>query len=257
MLEKVVPNVLVPNIGDFVRIVCALINKFRPPIVHSGEYASLIAQKMLEKAKLPNQLLIYLERKCLLNKWSVFTDHCQFELDDFPTLNITELREITLGVYQLKQAPNYSREHVSEEGDYTFAAVRDEPCLVRVKIQSRHTQATLHTVWVRYSSSDDSEKIGGWYCTCKVGTRVVGCCAHVASIIWYLGYGKDRMKPKTGMCSKSSLLDARWLSGRVSDSGARGRGFETYRRRVVSLSKTLYSPKVLVNYPGSDGSVPT
>ena len=37
----------------------------------------------------------------------------------------------------------------------------------------------------------------------------------------------------------------------------RGRGFETYRRRVVSLSKTLYSPKVLVNYPGSGGSVPT
>ena len=50
---------------------------------------------------------------------------------------------------------------------------------------------------------------------------------------------------------------ARWRSGRVSDSGARGRGFETYRRRVVSLSKTLYSPKVLVNYPGSYGSVPT
>ena len=50
---------------------------------------------------------------------------------------------------------------------------------------------------------------------------------------------------------------ARWLSGSVSDSGARGRGFETYRRRVVSLSKTLYSPKVLVNYPGSGGSVPT
>ena len=53
------------------------------------------------------------------------------------------------------------------------------------------------------------------------------------------------------------LRGARWLSGRVSDSGARGRGFDTYRRRVVSLSKTLYSPKVLVNYPGSGGSVPT
>ena len=49
---------------------------------------------------------------------------------------------------------------------------------------------------------------------------------------------------------------ARWLSGRVSDSGARGRGFETYRRGVVSLSKTLYSPKVLDYYPGSGGSVP-
>ena len=54
-----------------------------------------------------------------------------------------------------------------------------------------------------------------------------------------------------------SIRGARWLSGRVSDSRARGRGFETYHRRVVSLSKTLYSPKVLVNYPGSGGSVPT
>ena len=55
----------------------------------------------------------------------------------------------------------------------------------------------------------------------------------------------------------SQIRGAWWLSGRVSDSGARGRGFETYRRRLVSLSKTLYSPKVLVNYPGSGGSVPT
>ena len=38
-------------------------------------------------------------------------------------------------------------------------------------------------------------------------------------------------------------LGARWLSGRVSE---RGQGFETYLRRVVSLSKTLYSLKVLV-----------
>ena len=37
-----------------------------------------------------------------------------------------------------------------------------------------------------------------------------------------------------------------WLSGRASDSRARGCGFETYLLRVVSLSKTLYSPKVLV-----------
>ena len=32
----------------------------------------------------------------------------------------------------------------------------------------------------------------------------------------------------------------------VADSGARSRRFETYHRRLVSLSKTLYSQKVLV-----------
>ena len=38
----------------------------------------------------------------------------------------------------------------------------------------------------------------------------------------------------------------RWLTGRASDSGSTGRGFETCLRRIVSLSKTFFSPKVLV-----------
>ena len=73
-------------------------------------------------------------------------------------------------------------------------------------------------------------------------------------------YGNFMVESKVSHIDPGSISyfrGARWLSGRVADSGARGRGFETYRRRVVSLSKTLYSPKVLVNYPGSGGSVPT
>ena len=79
-------------------------------------------------------------------------------------------------------------------------------------------------------------------------TSFIRPCFEYADVVWnnYMGYEVNALKG-----------GARWLSGRVSDSGARGPGFETYRRRVVSLSKTLYSPKVLVNYPGSDGSVPT
>ena len=70
---------------------------------------------------------------------------------------------------------------------------------------------------------------------------------------------RQKMQVLNAVCKvyQHAPMGARWLSGRVSDSGARGPGFETYRRRVVSLSKTLYSPKVLVNYPGRAGSVPT
>ena len=39
---------------------------------------------------------------------------------------------------------------------------------------------------------------------------------------------------------------ARGLSDRALDSRARGLGFESHHRRVVSLSKTRYSPKVLL-----------
>ena len=46
--------------------------------------------------------------------------------------------------------------------------------------------------------------------------------------------------------TKTGLRGTWWLSGRVSHSRVRGRGFETYLRHVVSLCKTLYSPKVLV-----------
>ena len=63
--------------------------------------------------------------------------------------------------------------------------------------------------------------------------------------------------PKSNGTSLSLLgtkggIVVQWLSvGLWSE-----REFKTYRRRVVSLSKTLYSQKVLVNSPGSGGSVP-
>ncbi|GFX75253.1 hypothetical protein TNCV_3042761 [Trichonephila clavipes] len=27
-----------------------------------------------------------------------------------------------------------------------------------------------------------------WYCKCEVSATVVGCCARVPSVVWYLGY---------------------------------------------------------------------
>ena len=52
------------------------------------------------------------------------------------------------------------------------------------------------------------------------------------------------------------LRGPRWLSGRASDSGARGPGFEPHDRGIVSLSKTLSESKSTGKYPGSGGSVP-
>ena len=41
----------------------------------------------------------------------------------------------------------------------------------------------------------------------------------------------------------------RWPSGRVSDFGARGMGFDTYLRRVVSLSKDTFTPRKVLAIP--------
>ena len=56
--------------------------------------------------------------------------------------------------------------------------------------------------------------------------------------IVFMGYPMGSLTPRSETIVFYISIDtggARWLSGRVSDSGARGPGFETYRRRVVSL----------------------
>ena len=46
------------------------------------------------------------------------------------------------------------------------------------------------------------------------------------------------------------FLEARWPSGRASDSGARGRGFDSHSdRRIVSLSKIHLPPKKVLVIP--------
>ena len=65
-------------------------------------------------------------------------------------------------------------------------------------------------------------------------------------IFYWRNATKDEDRSVTSVNSKSAPLERGWLIGRGLDSGARGLEFETCLRCDVSLSKTLYSLKVLV-----------
>jgi hypothetical protein len=69
-----------------------------------------------------------------------------FDLTDFPVLTMDDLRDLTMGVYQLKQAPKYTREHI--EPEYELFLVKDDSNLIKCKIQSRYTNSAVHTLWV-------------------------------------------------------------------------------------------------------------
>lgn len=103
MLNKVIPNTLKPSIGDFVRIICALCNRFRSTFSPTGDSDTLdqLTLTMLQKSKEPKRLLQYLQENELINKRIVFTDlkDCDHILDNFPKLSLDDLRNITLGVY--------------------------------------------------------------------------------------------------------------------------------------------------------------
>lgn len=95
------------NLGDFYRIAAALLNKYREPIIMSGDDLEL-AHKILVKSRTPNVLQAKLEVDNALRTrnagWVRLTaDHAP----RFPYLDLNYLKDLTLGVYQLNLAPAY------------------------------------------------------------------------------------------------------------------------------------------------------
>lgn len=69
--------------------------------------------------------------------------------------------------------------------------------LLRARIHSRHKNSVKYNLQIKYDSLiSGAGGIKGWVCRCKVGLRTVGCCAHIASVIWYLGCWKSTEKFK-------------------------------------------------------------
>ena len=216
LLDKVLHNHYITSIGDFVRIVCAICNDCRPPLSKHNPDGRQLAQQMLEKSRQNNNIKTMVEEENLMRKRTVYQTVNSFDLTDFPVLTLDDLRELTMGIYQIKQAPLYTREHLAEEsGLYELHLVRDKPNLIRCKIQSRHTNSAVHTLWIEYNP----DTVTGWYCTCKAGARTVGCCAHIASVIWFLGYQRYSLiksGPSGGFLS--SVMDASDMPLTDSDS---------------------------------------
>lgn len=174
---------LITNVRWVVESVNALLktcNAYRPPRIHMNENEQIVAQRMLRSLRIPNTLQIRIEKENWARKRIVWQDLDAASMEDIPKLTYDELHDITLGIYQLKQAKSYTQEHKkSEHGLYIIQLHKDTSNIIRVKIQSRHKTSKNYTIWIEYNIST----VLAWYCQCKVGARTVGCCAHIASVI--------------------------------------------------------------------------
>lgn len=61
-----------------------------------------------------------------------------------------------------------------------------DPNLICAKLQSRHISSKSYLLWIVF----DEIQVTSWYCRCRTGSRVVGMCAHIASVLWYLAYAR-------------------------------------------------------------------
>ncbi len=70
--------------------------------------------------------------------------------------------------------------------DFPVAGCTEEGAedIIRIRFRSAHKNRCNYHTYIQF----DSTQVIAWYCTCPGGPRVVGCCSHIASAIWFLGY---------------------------------------------------------------------
>ncbi|CAF3342724.1 unnamed protein product [Rotaria socialis] len=107
-------------------------------------------------------------------------------ITDFPKLTEADLKYFTLGVFQLKQARSYNLEHISEDGQYEIHVCKQQQNLLRANLQSKHSNRKDYNVLIQYND----QTVIAACCACRNENRNIGCCSHIASIIWYLGIAR-------------------------------------------------------------------
>ncbi|KAJ8677232.1 hypothetical protein QAD02_013019 [Eretmocerus hayati] len=148
------------HLKDFYRIASAILNRYRPPLLMEGATAEA-AREVLRRAQLPNAVL--------------------------PTVEEQNLRCRNDKVHRDNKEEYQVDEHINEQG------------FIRVRVYSRSRNATIHQTFIQYRSTDEDvadaeleDPIAGYYCTCQAGARTLGCCAHVASVLWFLGHAQHQ-----------------------------------------------------------------
>ena len=143
-------------------------------------------------------------------------------LTTFPTMGEQDMeKDITLGPYQIKLAKEYSIAHLkssSQEGTFAVDVTEESRIpkrgkkILRVHIQSRHRTSKQYYLWVEWDPKvNGSKSVTGWYCMCKAGMRTVGCCAHIAAVIWYLAIARYDKHKFLRACNVSmeDIIDSR------------------------------------------------
>jgi DDE superfamily endonuclease len=131
--DSVIPNSYIPKLRTLLRIAIAIINKFSQPLFVDSEERNKLATEAMRRLNLPNVLQKKVIELQLVNKRAIWNTITTDNSKEFPHLSLEDLKFITLGSYQIKMSPFYSREHV-DNGNYQYAHHIKDDGLLRIKI---------------------------------------------------------------------------------------------------------------------------
>ncbi|RVE41952.1 hypothetical protein evm_013392 [Chilo suppressalis] len=211
-------NIASPHLMDDFKIAAALINKYHIHI-EDGPNSRYIIERVEQFMEQPNRLGILVRENNLNRQRSIFSrvDGNLPQLQNSPVLEYSQLILLALGPYQVKQARSYYGGHIRTNGIYEVEVCPQlddinnlggsRPQLLRGRIKSRHISQRVYYVYIAFESDNTInplDDILSYYCSCIVGNRTVGCCCHVMTIIWYLGWARHQQM----LSAPASFLDS-------------------------------------------------
>lgn len=188
------------------QIAAALLNKFSVRL-QDNIYASEILNTIRRNIHLENNLANMVEAHNINRRSANFQNIlANRENIYFPHLEYNDLILFALGTYQIRQARSYYGEHVRFHGGYRIEVSSErldssdynlrgtgETTLIRGKIKSRHVSRRQYYVYILIDNNVPGRSgISEYCCSCLVGRRTVGCCAHTMTLVWYLGWARHQ-----------------------------------------------------------------
>lgn len=185
-----------PHMMQNFQIAAALLNKFGARL-RNNEYANEILNIISQRINLENNLANMIEDLNMNRRSANFQNITADENNvTFPTLEYRDLILFALGTYQIRQARSYYGEHIRFHGGYRIEVCSENNNFSEYNLRGSEETFLIRKQYYVYILIDGNisgrSGIVEYCCNCLVGRRTVGCCAHVMTLVWYLGWARHQ-----------------------------------------------------------------
>lgn len=142
-----------------------------------------------------NTLAREIEEEHLGRRKLPFQQLSSVDIIDFPEMTQDELKVFFTGSYQLNQAISYLAEIMDDDNNIPISCIRETPNIIKIDIRSRHIKSKTYKCYIDYvPNSTGYSGVNRHYCECANGNRTVGCCSHIAAVIYFLSHARHLSK---------------------------------------------------------------
>lgn len=195
ILDNKLHNNHLKNVKSYCQIACYLHNKYSKRLESDKKMMDEIVTYMKSKRNEPNSLVEEVQSERWNRRKVPFKSVSSTDILDFPKLSEDELIVLFTGSYQLKQTVSYLGTIVTDENEIELKYVKEKKNIIQILVPSRHVNRKTYKCYIDYEPKGKGVRsIKRYCCDCPNGCRTVGCCSHVASIIYFLSRARYMSK---------------------------------------------------------------